>query len=188
MQSAFSNEAKQPMKSIQTRISIVIIVMMLLAAGTLMVTAMLRSRSLISSDANEIISSAADDYAGRINDKFRSSEQSVRSIYNYALKRAVAYPNFTKDEKIREGFTNDIHELAKSVAENTKGAMTVYLRYNPETIGPTAGFWYTYDPISKTWQSSEPTDLSIYDKDDIEHVGWYYTAINEGKPVWYFRP
>ena len=32
--------------------------------------------------------------------------------------------------------------------------------------------------------SLEPTDLSLYEKDDIEHVGWYYIPIEEGKSVW----
>ena len=30
----------------------------------------------------------------------------------------------------------------------------------------------------------EPTDLSLYDKSDIEHVGWFWLAREAGQPVW----
>ncbi len=172
------------MKSIQTRISIVIAVITLIATGTLMVTAMLRSRRLLDTNSNEIILSAEEYYAAELDDHFNSSEQSVDSICNYALKRAEAYPGFFIDEAQRNAYTDDISELSKSIAENTRGAMSVYMRYDPDTFGPTAGFFYTKDPATGEWHTEEPTDMSLYDKDDVEHVGWYYIPVSEGRPVW----
>ncbi|MCR5358207.1 MAG: response regulator [Lachnospiraceae bacterium] len=172
------------MKSIQTRISIVIAVITLIATGTLMVTAMVRSRRLLDSNSNEIILSAEEYYAAELDDHFNSSEQSVDSICNYAMKRAEAYPGFFNDEAQRTAYTEDISELSKSIAENTRGAMSVYLRYDPDTFGPTAGFFYTKDPATGEWHTEAPTDMSLYDKDDVEHVGWYYIPISKGEPVW----
>ena len=172
------------MKSIQTKISIVIAVTMLLATGTLMLTAMLRNRSVLNSDSDELVLMAADYYAAELDDSFKSSEQSVGSIYNYAQTREDVYNGFTIDTVQRTRFTKDISELSKSIAQNTRGAMAVYLRYDPDDFGPTEGFWYNINMESGEWDAAEPTDISMYDKDDVEHVGWYYTPINAGKPVW----
>ena len=172
------------MKSIQTRISIVIAIITILGAATLMVTAMVRSRSVIDSDSDEIILRAAEYYAAELDDSFKSSEQSVGSIYNYAQKRAESYSDFLHDESQLNAFTNDISELSKSIAENTRGAMAVYLRYNPDDYGPTGGFWYTIDLTDRSWHSEVPTDMSLYDRDDLEHVGWYYIPVAAGKPMW----
>ena len=172
------------MKSIQTRISIVIAVIMIIATTSLMITAMLRNRNVLDSDSDEIMLLAADLYAGDIDDNFISAEQSVGSIYNYAQKRAETYSDFLTDEEERDNFTYDISELGKSTAQNTRGAMAVYLRYNPDDFGPTDGFWYTIDTRNNEWLSAEPTDMSLYDKDDIEHVGWYYIPVAAKKALW----
>ena len=29
-----------------------------------------------------------------------------------------------------------------------------------------------------------PTDLSLYDRNDTEHVGWYWQPYDAGKPIW----
>ncbi|MBR6223939.1 MAG: response regulator [Lachnospiraceae bacterium] len=172
------------MKSIQTKISLVIAVIMLTVTGAFLVTAILRTNRMLDNDSDKILLSSADYYANIIDDSFRSAEQSVGSIYNYALKRAETYTDFLVNEEERDKYTNDISELGKSIAENTRGAMAVYLRYNPDDYGPTSGFWYTIVLEDGSWQSSVPTDMSLYDKNDVEHVGWYYIPIAAGVPMW----
>ena len=100
------------------------------------------------------------------------------------MKRAETYTAFLTNEQQRNHYTNDISELGKSIAENTRGAMAVYLRYNPDDFGSTSGFWYTINLADGSWQSSVPTDMSLYEKDDVEHVGWYYIPVEAGVPMW----
>jgi len=38
--------------------------------------------------------------------------------------------------------------------------------------------------VDAEFKSLTPTDFSSYDKDDLEHVGWYYIPVNNGKPTW----
>lgn len=172
------------MKSIQTRISIIIAIIMIIATTTFMVTTIFRNRSVISSDSDEILLRTADFYAHEMDDNFRSAEQSTGAVYNYAQKRTEAYPTFVTDEKVRKTYTEDVFELGKSIALNTQGAMAVYMRYNPELYGGTEGFWYTIDTETGKWAPEEPTDMSLYDRDDIEHVGWYYIPVDAGVPIW----
>ena len=172
------------MKSIQTKITVVISSVLLVIAVLFLLTSTLRTNAILEHDSEEIIMSAAKYYTSIIDDNFRSTEQSVDTIYNYAVKRSETYTRFLTDEEQRDRYTYDISELGKSIAENTRGAMTVYLRYNPDDYGSTAGFWYTINLEDRSWQQTVPTDMSLYDKDDLEHVGWYYIPITEGKPMW----
>ena len=172
------------MRSIQTKISIVILAIMLVVTALFTFTAAIRTNSILDNDSEQIIQETADYYCNIIDDNFRSAEQSVGSIYNYALKRAETYNEFLNDNVQREKYTNDISELAKSIAENTRGAMGVYLRYNPDDYGAGDGFWYNIDFEDDLWKNLTPTDMSLYGKDDVEHVGWYYIPVEQGKPMW----
>lgn len=172
------------MKSIQSKLCFLLATLFLISSVVLMMTARLKNKDIIDTDTTEILNKSADFYACQINDLFDSSEQSVRSIYNFAQKRAEVHSGFLSDEKQREEYTEDIAELGKSIAENTEGAMAVYLRYNPDDYGPTSGFWYTIDLDDGSWKTSEPTDMSLYAKDDIEHVGWYYIPVETGEALW----
>ena len=62
--------------------------------------------------------------------------------------------------------------------------MAVYLRYDPEDHSATNGFRYTINLSDGSWQPSIPRDMSLYNKDDIEHVGWYYIPVEAGVPMW----
>jgi len=174
------------MKSIQTKILVGITALMIMVATLFLITAISRTKIILDTDSETIMDLAADANAGVINEYFGSLELSVDTIYNYALQTGQEYSHFMTDANERELYTAAVSDLSESIAKNTKGAMSVYLRYNPDEFGPTSGFWYTIDVDGKdgTWISSEPTDMSLYDKDDLEHVGWYYIPIAEGSPVW----
>ncbi|MCR5118925.1 MAG: response regulator [Lachnospiraceae bacterium] len=172
------------MKSIQSKIILVVTMIMVLMGAVFLVTSILRTNAMLDEDSEKILLSAAEYYTNVLDDNFRSTEQSVDTIYNYAIKRAQTYTEFTSDEEERDKYTYDVSELGKSIAENTRGAMSVYLRYNPDDYGPTSGFWYTINLDDDSWQPSIPTDMSLYDKNDLEHVGWYYISINNKAPMW----
>ena len=172
------------MKSIHTKLVFVISAIMIVVIGTFLLDVISRTDSILDDDSQEILSTVAEYYAGIIDDNFRSTEQSVHTIYNYAIQRAESYTAFRYDDTELDGYTYDISELGKSIAENTPSAMSVYMRYNPYDFDPTSGFWYTYDTDSADWVATVPTDYSQYDPDDAEHVGWYYIPVRAGVPLW----
>ena len=172
------------MKSIQTKLISVISAIIIVVVGTFLITATIRTNAILNDDSQDILGKAADYHANIIDDNFRSTEQSVGAIFNYAQTRAEAYPRFVTDAAQEAGYTNDIAILSKSIAENTRGAMAVYLRYNPELFSPTGGYWFNTTLDNDTWLPAEPTDMSLYEKDDLEHVGWYYIPVAAGIPLW----
>ena len=172
------------MKSIQTKLIFVISAILLVVVASFLLSSTGMTNAMLNNDSDRILLSAADYYANIIDDNFRSTEQSVGTIYNYAIKRAQTYRDFLYDSQERDRYTYDVSELGKSIAENTRGAMAVYLRYNPVDYGPISGFWYTINLNDSSWQPSIPTDMSLYEPDDVEHVGWYYIPVSTGRSMW----
>ena len=68
--------------------------------------------------------------------------------------------------------------------EHTDGAICVYVRYNPDFTEPTSGIFLTRNSTDEEFTSSVPTDFTMYDKTDVEHVGWYYVPVENGAPLW----
>ena len=89
-----------------------------------------------------------------------------------------------EDEDYLLAYTRETKALGETIVNETQGAVAVYVRFNCEYTLPKSGFLMLYNKESGEFDSLEPTDLSLYDKDDIEHVGWYYIPIEEKKSVW----
>ncbi len=172
------------MKSILTKVVLMISVIITLVIVTLLFSVQNRTKDILDADSDEILVSVADFYESAIDDNFRSAEQSVGTIYNYAINRAKDYPDFLEDAEQRQQYTEDVSVLAESIAENTVGSIGVYMRYNPDTYGTNSGFLYTLDSTEGVWEKKKTTDMSLYDEDDMEHVGWYYIPVQSGHSMW----
>lgn len=62
--------------------------------------------------------------------------------------------------------------------------MTAYLRYNPDYSNPTSGVFAQRQSVDSELQCLTPTDFSMYDESDVEHVGWYYLPVQAKKAIW----
>jgi diguanylate cyclase (GGDEF)-like protein len=71
-----------------------------------------------------------------------------------------------------------------NIAKDTEGAIAYYFRLKPELSNNTAGIFYSQTDKSEEYVRLEPTDLSLYDKNDTEHVGWYWQPYEAGTPIW----
>ena len=104
------------MRSVQTKIIIVISAIILVVVVSFLITSTSSTNAILTDDSDRIMLSAADYYANIIDDNFRSTEQSVGTIYNYAIKRSETYSRFLSDETERGSYTYDVSELGKSIA------------------------------------------------------------------------
>lgn len=81
-------------------------------------------------------------------------------------------------------YTNELTEFVNRFAENTEGAISVYVRYNPDFTQPTSGIFLIRESTDAEFESLVPTDFTMYEKDDLEHVGWYYLPVENKAPMW----
>ena len=119
----------------------------------------------------------------QVNDIFGDMEKSVNIMSGYILDFLDSAAEIESSDT-----QNLIIEYADrmfaDVASHTVGAVAYYLRFAPEISDGKTGFFYSKVPGLDQYFHFETTDLFLYDKEDIEHVGWYWQPYNAGKPVW----
>lgn len=103
-----------------------------------------------------------------------------------AGKDAMTMMQLTGQKKTEE-INSTIQKIEQSVldfANHTNGAVTAYLRYNPNYSNPTSGVFAQRQSVDSELQCLTPTDFSMYDESDVEHVGWYYLPVQAKKAIW----
>ena len=123
------------------------------------------------------ISAEIDAYLGKI-------VQSVDTLADVAMNNLDDFNAFQTSDSYVSEFSAKFDQVLLSSAENTDGAITAYIRYNPDFTDPTSGLFYMRDSLESDLYSVPPTDFSVYEKTDLAHVGWYYTPVNNGVPTW----
>ena len=76
-----------------------------------------------------------------------------------------------------------VRTVFRSVANHTNGVITYYYRINPEISREVEGFLFSRIGTA-SFSEIPPTNLLMYDPDDMEHVGWYYIPLQRGRPSW----
>ena len=119
----------------------------------------------------------------QINDIFGDMEKSVHIMESYVLGLINSKADISDAVK-QEDILQHADEMFVDVASNTDGALAYYFRVAPELSHNTFGLFYSKVKGQDGFVRFEPTDLSLYDKSDIEHVGWYWQPYEAGEPVW----
>ena len=171
------------MKSIQTKIFLLILSCVLTAVAVISIGIFSIKKTLVSNSI-QIMDLMCEGKVQEIDEKLGNIEQSVNTVYNFAVEQMGDIDQVFSDEESLEQYTNLVKMVSLNVAESTEGAVSVYYRYNPELTSPTAGFFFVKDTDTGIYEDFQVTDLSLYEKDDVPHVGWYYIPIENGEPIW----
>lgn len=171
------------MKKIQNKILSLVISSIVISALVIMITAFWGYNRLAENDTNQIMQLICSEKRQVIDEKLMNIEQSVHTIYHFAMEQIEQTDNLWQDEALFRNHIIKIRDLMKTMAKYTDGAMTVYYRLSPELLGPKQGVWLIKNEESE-FADYEMTDISQYDKDDVEHVGWYYQPIANKKETW----
>lgn len=152
-----------------------------LAVGVLSMTI---SSGYMKKDAASIMQEECLRTSSDINSYLSRVEQSVDTLSDIALSTLDDFTQFQTSADYVTEYTEKLIQPITSVAENTDGAISAYIRYNPDFTDPTSGFFLLRNGTDEPFQSVIPTDFSVYEKTDLAHVGWYYTPVNNGAPMW----
>ena len=137
----------------------------------------------IQSQTKILIEVMCENEATKINDTFKDMEKSVRIMENYVLSFFESATDIENRDKQNEAI-QFADKMFVNVAKDTEGAIAYYLRLDPAISDSTAGVFYSKIKGGDEYIRFEPTDLSLYDKEDTEHVGWYWQPYEAGKPIW----
>ena len=118
-----------------------------------------------------------------INSTIQKIEQSVDTLSEVAMSN-FDYYSFRQSKDYADTYTETVQQAVLDFANHTNGAVTVYLRYNPNYSNPTSGVFAQRQSVDSELQCLTPTDFSMYDESDVEHVGWYYLPVQAKEAIW----
>lgn len=172
------------MKSIQTKITILILVGMLACVVVIGSTGIISFGNEIDRDSATAMNLVCNEKAQELNNIFGKIEQSVKILSVYAVDNLESVDRLSEDAEYLKEYTQELEELGLTVANKTDGAVAVYMRFSPTVTPSTEGFFHVRNMQTDRFEAATLTDLSMYSSTDKEHVGWYYDPVRAGKAVW----
>ena len=171
------------MKTIRLKIVLGIILCSLLTALIVGLLSIRTTMRISEADSQSSMANQTAALANEMDSTILRVEQSVNILADIVSSR-ISERRFFSDVNYADAFTNEVIEQVFRFSEHTDGAITSYIRYNPEFSNPTSGCFLTRNSLSEPFESVTPTDFSMYDPSDAEHVGWYYAPVQNGGPLW----
>lgn len=170
------------MKSIQNKILLVVISGLLVITAVVSAIAVSMTHGIMHKDADRILNNVCQKEAAYINDTLGDVEKAAEVMEHYATTE-ISELTALRDEAYRASYLEKAKRMFVDVALNTNGLEGFFMRINPEYSDGTTGF-YNLITENGTFKEMDLTDLSKYAEDDMQNVGWYYTAVNAGEAVW----
>ena len=171
------------MKSIRMKITAAILLCSLISSVVISFLSISNSRSLSNTSAEKELTLDCENTSREINALISRVEQSVDTLSDIALEQ-LDFSQFKNNNLYVSEYTNGLMTDFIKFGEHTEGAICAYIRYNPDFTEPTSGIFLTRNNTEESFTSVTPTDFSMYEKDDLEHVGWYYIPVDNGAPIW----
>lgn len=171
------------MKTVRMKIISGILLCSLLTAVIIGALALINSTQTAGENSKERMRLAAQQEAQALDKTIDQIEQSVDTLSN-TLMNQFDYASFVKDKNYADEYTEKITKIIDVFGDRTDGAITAYIRYNPAYSNPSSGYFISRSSVDAAFETVVPTDFSMYDEDDAEHVGWYYIPVKAGKAIW----
>lgn len=172
------------MKSLNTKIISVVVLCSIIAVAIGGGMSIKKVSETTYEDSEQIMIATAENKMVTLNETLARIAQSVDCFASICMEEMIDFETFKTETVYVEAYTERLKPVANQFALNTQGAMSCYIRFNPEFTDPTSGLFLTRDAMDSEFEWVTPTDFSEYDPTDLEHVGWYYIPVNNGEPTW----
>ena len=137
----------------------------------------------VQDESENFVAVTCDNEGAQINNLFEDMEKSVKVMESYIMDFFTEEVQI-EDENFQEKLISSTDQMFADVAKHASGAVAYYFRFDPAFSDSKMGLFYSKTKGNNEYVSLEPTDISLYEKDDIEHVGWFWQPYEAGEPVW----
>lgn len=135
--------------------------------------------------STEHIKTLAKEETSKFNKIFEDHEKYTHTLAAEVYSMIQKDPTFFANKQSLEKNTEAIKTYITSSAHALSDAKSVYVRFSPEIAGPNAGAFYVKEDFQdSSFTQTDPTNITRFSPNDVEHVGWYYMPIQVGKPTW----
>lgn len=172
------------MKSIRTKLLILTLSCVMISTAVAVSISILNSSKRLREDAFTTLELMCTEKKNSLEEMLRDVEQGVTAIYEYAIHFMPKEDDLWENYELRNEYIEMVEDVALIVAENTDGAVAVYFRVAPELVdGRSIGSFMAKNEEG-VFRDKQLTDILAYERDDVEHVGWYYIPMDNGGPTW----
>ena len=172
------------MKSIRNKFVLLMTGCILICSFAISAIGILGIDNISNENSETIMKLQASTSAQSLEKLFSSVELAMNTCNDYAVSRFDSIEKFRNEPDTLERYNDSVGQLIKNVLSNTDAAISGYIRYNPDLKLSSDGVFWVKDSDSEKIVAHQPTAIKAYDKDDAEHVAWYYEPLKAGKPVW----
>lgn len=137
----------------------------------------------IQDESENFVVVTCENEGAQINNIFEDMEKSVKVMESYVMD-FFTEEALVKDRNFQKKVINSADQMFADIAKHANDAVAYYFRFNPAISDSKTGLFYSKTKENDEYISFEPTDLSLYEKGDTEHVGWFWQPYSAGKPVW----
>ena len=169
--------------SMQFRFWITVILAMFAVAVIIGGLSIYEINTYVKEQSEDFVRATCENEGAQINDSFGDMEKSVRIMESYVTDFFTAETDLT-DRAFQERVLQSADNMFVDVAKHTSGAVAYYVRFDPSISDGKTGLFYSKLNGSDEYTAMEVTDLSLYDRDDTEHVGWFWQPYDAGEAVW----
>ncbi len=139
-------------------------------------------RNLINRDSSELLTVLSEKTADEINLHFESMERSVDNLVKF-VQGTIDVERFEQYPAYIHNYMEELKYHGMDMAKVAGEMECFYVRMAPEKFGSQTGVFMMNDGTGD-YISLEPTDITEYNPDDREHVGWYYEPLQAGRAIW----
>ena len=167
--------------SLRTQLLGITLVNVVVIAAIIGIIAGISSSKLVREKSERSLHNKTIQVSDELNAEMSRVETSV-AILADAVMDNLDWDKFTSGDAGVDALTESVRQTAIDCAKNTEGAITYYVRYNPDFAYPTSGIFAQIND-SGEYDQLTPTDFTEFDKNDAA-VSWYYGPVNYGQPIW----
>lgn len=137
----------------------------------------------IQKESENFVVVTCDNEGAQIDNLFEDMEKSVKVMESYIMD-FFTEDAIVENQCFQKNVINSTDQMFADVAKHASGAVAYYFRFDPAFSDSKMGLFYSKTKENNEYISLEPTDISLYEKDDTEHVGWFWQPYEAKKPVW----
>lgn len=137
----------------------------------------------IQNESEKFVVVTCENEGSQINNIFEDMEKSVKVMESYIMD-FFTEDTHIEDQDFQKKLVSSTDRMFTEVVKHATGAVAYYFRINPEISNGKMGLFYSKTKGNDKYISFDPTDISLYEKEDTEHVGWFWQPYEAKKPVW----
>ena len=132
--------------------------------------------------SDQILALTCREQTGKLNQELLGIEGSVDACAEL-VTTSLTTTDLTDDAAYLAKL-DEIEQQVGSIAQNTSGVCTYYLRVGRDLSQEPEGFFYTRKSLDSDLTKESLTPIAAYDPSDTEHVGWFYQPAEAGHAIW----